>query len=63
MEEVARMEGVTLAQDRPEGFLIRVEGKTLRESLSRAAELGKKLGAEESPPLTIQFVPSGFQRP
>ena len=63
LEEIARIEGVALVQNRPDGFLIKLEGRTLRESFSRAAELREKLGAEESLPLTIQFVPSGFQRP
>jgi hypothetical protein len=61
--DVLRMEGVIFAQDRPEGFLVKVEGETFQESVSRATKLREKFGAQESLPLTTQFVPRDFQSP
>jgi len=63
LDEIARMEGVVFARNRPEGFLIKIEGTSFQELFSRTAKLTEKLGAEESLSLTTQFVPLEFQRP
>jgi len=63
LDKITKMEGVTFAQNRPEGFLIKLEGRSLQELFSRASTLREKLNALESLPLTMQFVPSDFQTP
>jgi hypothetical protein len=62
LNDVLGVHGVIFVQDRPEGFLVKVEGNTFEESVSRAAKLRETLGAQESLPLTTQFVPRDFQR-